>query len=117
MPGRNTDPDAERRNTPSCGLIRRYEEIAVASRDMLEAAHRGDWPAVERIEAQCREMITALKLAARTDTLSDAEKSRRLSLLRSILKDDAQIRLRAEPWLRDLENFLAVTRQAEGSAL
>jgi flagellar protein FliT len=111
MSGKIVDPDAERRNTPSHGLIRRYEEIALASRDMLAAAQRGDWTAVAEIETRCRDMITALKVAARSDTLSDGEKSRRMSLLRAILKDDAQIRLRAEPWLLDLENFLAVTRQ------
>jgi flagellar protein FliT len=112
MPGKPFDPDAERRNTPSRGLIHHYEDIAGASRSMLEAAHRGDWDTVERIEGRCREMIAALKRAAGTDTLSNVEKTRRLALLRTILKDDAQIRLRAEPWLRDLENFLAVSRQA-----
>lgn len=116
MPGNTFDPDAERRNTPSCGLIHRYEEIAAESRSMLEAAHRGDWAAVERIELRCRDMIAALKRAAVTDTLSGGEKLRRMSLLRSILKDDAQIRLRAEPWLRDLEIFLAASQQPENSS-
>jgi flagellar protein FliT len=111
MPGKPFDPDSERRNTPSCGLINHYEDIASASRSMLDAAHRGDWATVEQIESRCREMIAALKIAASTDTLSEVEKARRMTLLRTILKDDAQIRLRAEPWLRDLENFLSVSRQ------
>jgi len=115
MPGKTIDPNAERRNVPSFGLIRRYEEIAGASRSMLEAAHRGDWAAVEQLEGRCREMIAALKLAARSETLSNDEKSRRVSLLRAILKDDAQIRMRAEPWLRDLENFLGAAAQTESS--
>lgn len=91
----------------SGSLIHHYEEIAGASRRMLEAAHRGDWAAVEAIEQRCRDMIADLKQAARTAGLSAAEKRRRLSLLRAILADDAQVRLRAEPWLRDLEDFLA----------
>jgi flagellar protein FliT len=111
MAGKRFDPDTERRNTPSCGLIHHYEDIASASRSMLEAAHRGDWAAVEQIEVRCRELIAALKVAASTDTLSETEKLRRMTLLRAILKDDSQIRLRAEPWLRDLENFLSVSRQ------
>ena len=110
MPGKSFDPATERRNTPSCGLINRYEDIASASRSMLDAAHRGDWAEVEQIEGQCREMIEALKIAAATDTLSENEKARRMILLRTILKDDAQIRLRAEPWLSDLECFLAGAR-------
>jgi len=107
MPGKSFDPATERRNTPSCGLINRYEDIASASRSMLEAARRGDWDEVEQIEGRCRQMIAALKVAAATDTLSDNEKDRRMVLLRTILKDDAQMRMRAEPWLRDLERFLA----------
>jgi len=113
MPGKSFDPATERRNTPSCGLINHYEDIASASRSMLAAAHRGDWAEVEQIEGRCRELISALKIAAATDTLSEGEKLRRMILLRTILKDDAQIRLRAEPWLRDLESFLAVSRQTE----
>jgi flagellar protein FliT len=113
MPGKSFDPDEAGRNTPSHGLIHHYEQIAGASRAMLEAAHRGDWSEVERIEAQCRDLIAALKIAAGSDTLSSVEKTRRMLLLRTILKDDAQIRLRSEPWLRDLENFLAVPRQTE----
>jgi len=115
MPGKPFDPATERRNAPSCGLIHRYEDIANASRSMLDAAHRGDWAAVEQIESQCRDLIAALKVAAAADTLSDGEKARRMTLLRAILKDDAQIRVRAEPWLRDLENFLAVSRRAENA--
>jgi flagellar protein FliT len=105
------DPGADRIPTGTSGLIRHYEEIASASRSMLEAAHQGDWARVEQIELRCWEMIAALKQAAKTDSLSSAEKKRRMALLRTILDDDAQIRLRAEPWLRDLENFLASARQ------
>ena len=31
----------------------------------------------------------------------------RIALLRDILRDDAHIRARAEPWLRNLEQFLS----------
>jgi len=88
------------------GLIQQYEKIALASRSMLEAAHRGNWNEVEEIAARCREMIARLKLTSAGKSLGDGEKRRRIALLRSILNDDAQIRARAEPWLRDLEAFL-----------
>ena len=93
------------------GLIHHYEDIASASRRMLDAAQRGDWSEVEQIEILCWEMIAELKQAARKHALSDPEKQRRMALLRAILSDDAQIRLRAEPWLRDLESFLASARE------
>ena len=90
----------------SCGLIEQYEAIAHASRSMLEAAHLGNWDEVEQIEARCRKMIAALKQASAKYALGAAEQRRRIALLRSILNDDAQIRARAEPWLRDLEELL-----------
>jgi len=93
------------------GLIQHYEQIALASRTMLDAAQQGDWTRVEQIEDQCRDLISALKEAARTDALSETEKARRIALLRAILKDDAHIRVRAEPWLRELEDLLSTARQ------
>ncbi|SPJ17811.1 Flagellar chaperone (modular protein) [Burkholderiales bacterium] len=97
----------------SSGLIHQYEEIATASRSMLDAAHRGDWCQVKEIEERCQQMIAALKLASPRDALGDREQRRRIALLRSILNDDAQIRVRAEPWLRDLEDFLRSAPQAQ----
>jgi flagellar protein FliT len=88
------------------GLIGHYESIARASRSMLEAARQGDWPEVEKIELKCLELIEGLKRAAAHEALGTSEKVRRVAILRAILEDDAQIRLRAEPWLRDLEYFL-----------
>ena len=88
-------------------LIRHYEGIADASRSMLEAAHSGDWDKVEQIESSCRKMIRALKQASLHAELSKAESKRRMELLRAILSYDAQIRLRSEPWLRDLEEILS----------
>ncbi len=112
----NYDPGADRADARPRGLIFHYEEIASASRSMLEAAQQGDWVQVEQIELRCREMIAALKQAARTEPLSAAEKARRMALLRAILNDDAQIRLRAEPWLRELENYLASARPSSRHA-
>ncbi len=94
------------RATRPRSLIQQYEEIAQASRSMLQAAHQGDWDEVERIQGRCREMIAELKTASERDALADSEQRRRIELLRSILDDDAQIRARAEPWLRNLEEFL-----------
>lgn len=88
-------------------LMERYETIAQVSRQMLAAARRDDWREVARLEARCRELIAELKQVARTQRLSVAEQRRRIELLRGILADDAEMRLRAEPWLKQLEKLLA----------
>ncbi len=89
------------------GLIGHYEKIAHASHSMLEAAYAGDWCQFESILAQCQGLIATLREASANAVLSDAEQERRLALLRGILKDDARIRAHAEPWMRDLDEFLA----------
>jgi flagellar protein FliT len=87
-------------------LIQRYEAIAQASRKMLSAARSDDWDEVARLEGRCRELIAELKAASRSERLSGAEQRRRIELLRGILADDAEIRARAEPWLRQLERLV-----------
>jgi flagellar protein FliT len=97
-------------------LIERYEDVAQLSRDMLAAAHREDWHEVARLEAICQALIGHLKQAAPLEPLSTAEQQRRVELLRDILQHDAQIRLRAEPWLLELERLIGIAGR-DGPAL
>jgi len=102
----------------TCGpsrLIDRYQEVARLSRSMLEAAHREDWEEVARLEGQCRGEIVGLKRAAMIEPLSASEQQRRIELLRDMLRDDAQIRARAEPWLRELERLIGLAPSGPGS--
>jgi flagellar protein FliT len=103
----------ERRGTAT--LIDRYQEMARLSRAMLEAAHRSDWEAVARIEALCRLQIGELKRAAIAEPLGAEEQRRRIELMREMLRDDAQIRRRAEPWLLELERLVGMPSRSEPS--
>jgi flagellar protein FliT len=94
-------------------LIERYQEVAQLSRDMLAAAHREDWAEVARLETQCRQRIEGLKRATTVEPLNAIEQQRRIELLRDILRADAQIRRRAEPWLLELERLVGVSRGAD----
>ncbi len=91
-------------------LIERYREVAQLSRHMLAAARREDWEEVVRLEARCRILIGHLKEAALAEPLSPVDQQRRIELLRDILHDDAQIRLRAEPWVLELERLIGIKR-------
>jgi flagellar protein FliT len=89
-------------------LIEHYQEIARVSAEMLAAARSDRWEEVARLEAQCQREIVDLKRAAMVQSLSPSEQLRRVELLRSMLRDDAQIRRRAEPWLRELEQMIGI---------
>jgi flagellar protein FliT len=91
-------------------LLERYQAIAQASQAMLEAARRADWDEVGRLEECCRTLIAALKLSALAGPLTPDDEQRRMQLLQRILADDAEIRDRSEPWLRQLDLLLATPR-------
>lgn len=74
---------------------------------MLEAARRSDWEEVHRQEERCRTLVAALKAASLESPLPPADNRRRMDLLRRILADDAEIRGRADPWLKQLERLIS----------
>lgn len=90
-----------------------YEAIADASRLMLAAARGDDWDEVARLEARCGDLIAQLKEVARNQPLGVAEQRRRIELLRAILANDAGIRVRAEPWLQQLERMITPPRDGQ----
>jgi flagellar protein FliT len=91
---------------PRAGLIEAYERIARASHAMLAAARADDWDGVARLEAQCRVLIADLRAMAASRSLGVGEQRRRVQLLREILAADAQMRVRSEPWLCELERVV-----------
>jgi flagellar protein FliT len=91
-------------------LLDHYEAIARASQRMLVAAKESDWDEVTRQEERCRTLIAALKAASLEAPLRPADNRRRMELLRRILADDAEIRGRADPWLKQLEQLISSPR-------
>ena len=88
-------------------LLDHYEAIARASQRMLEAAKQSDWDEVARQEERCRTLVAALKASATGLPLRPADNRRRMDLLRRILADDAEIRGRTDPWLKQLERLIS----------
>ena len=88
-------------------LIERYESIARASQLMLDAARASDWNEVGRLEEHCRALIEALNEASALASLKPIDNRRRMELLQRILADDAEIRDRSDPWLKQLEYLLS----------
>lgn len=99
--------DEQRRPEARPRLLEHYEDIARASRLMLRAARSGDWEEVGRLEDRCKSLISTLKAAPSDASLfKPSDQRRRMQLLRSILSDDAQIRGRSDPWIKELEHLI-----------
>lgn len=78
-------------------LLGCYEGLESASVEMLQAARRGDWDSVCRLEAACCVMIARLRALAESESLRPGEQPERVRILRSILANDAQLRRICEP--------------------
>jgi flagellar protein FliT len=98
---------ATREPAMNATLMQYYEAIETASRDMLEAARSGDWDNVVKLEGACAVLIAQLKRTATFQPLDRVESQRKSLLMQRILRNDAEIRHLAEPWLENLDRLMA----------
>jgi len=98
-------------------LMQCYEDMASASRAMLEAARGNDWPKVASLEKKCAGMIADLgrEAGAMAAALDDAQRRRRLEIVQRLLAEDAEIRNLAQPWLVDVQCLLGRHRARDES--
>ena len=86
-------------------LLDYYKAIEAASRQMLDAAREEDWDAVVRCEGACAVLIEQLRFKAQTLELSRADRAEKTKLMQRILRNDAEIRVLAEPWLAQFDQI------------
>jgi len=86
-------------------LLDYYKAIEDASRQMLEAARREDWDDVVRCEGACAVLIEQLRFKARTADLPRPDRLEKTKIMHRILRNDAEIRALAEPWMPRFEQL------------
>ncbi len=84
-------------------LIDYYRAIEDSSRKMLDAAKLEDWDEVVRFEGVCAVLIEQLRERAQSVELAPDERGEKTRIMQRILRNDAQIRYLAEPWLEHFE--------------
>lgn len=87
-------------------LLDYYRAIENASLKMLEAAQAEDWDQVVKLEGACAVLIAQLRHKSRTDDLGPEERKEKTRIMQRILRNDAQIRILAEPWLAQFDHVL-----------
>ena len=86
-------------------LLDYYKAIEAASRQMLDAARNEDWDAVVRCEGACAVLIEQLRYRSRTEELPREDRAEKIRVMQRILRNDAEIRTLAEPWLTEFEQL------------
>lgn len=88
-----------------------YETMREISGRMVEAAREADWPqlvALEQDVAHLRDTLVAAPPAPALP-LTEAERARKMELIRQILADDAEVRSYTEPWMASIGRFVGAT--------
>ena len=82
-----------------------YRAIEDTSAKMLEAARDKDWEGVVRYEGACAVLIEQLRFKSQEQQLLPEQRREKARIMQRILRNDAQIRCLAEPWLAQVEHM------------
>ncbi|MDM0014765.1 flagellar protein FliT [Variovorax sp. J22P168] len=80
-------------------LMDYYKAIEASSRQMLEAARAEEWDEVVRCEGACAVLIERLRFLSKSQELPKGQRAEKSLIMQRILRNDAEIRVLAEPWL------------------
>ncbi|VWX60284.1 Flagellar protein FliT [Burkholderiales bacterium 8X] len=86
-------------------LLDYYKAIEAASLQMLDAARREDWDGVVRCEGACAVLIEQLRFKAQSSELPREDRPEKMRVMQRILRNDAEIRVLAEPWLTHFDQL------------
>jgi flagellar protein FliT len=86
-------------------LIDFYRAIEDSSVKMLEAARDKNWEGVVRYEGACAVLIEQLRFQSQEQQLLPEQRREKARIMQRILRNDAQIRTLAEPWLAQVEHM------------
>ena len=86
-------------------LIDYYKAIEDSSLKMLEAARGKDWEGVARYEGACAVLIEQMRFQSQEQELLPEQRREKARIMQRILRNDAQIRCLAEPWLAQFEHL------------
>ena len=86
-----------------------YEDLAIKSAAMVDAARRSDWNSVISIEQECSVLIGELKTQVETTPPNPESRHRKAQIIRRMLIEDAEIRDLAQPQLASLASLISLT--------
>ena len=95
-------------------MLTAYESLSELTGNMLNAAREGEWDHLAALEQRCQGYVGSLMQAAPV-RLDENEQRAKVATIRTILKNDAQIRALTEPRLHELQQRLSMTRSGQRS--
>jgi flagellar protein FliT len=90
-------------------MITLYENVAVLTGHMLDAARSSDWDRLVELESLCTKHVQTLRENPLPPRLAGQERDRKVELINRILADDREIRMLTEPWMARLTTLINST--------
>lgn len=94
-------------------VISNYESLSAITSKMREAAIQGEWDRLVDIEKQCSNHVSSMKPVDTAVALDESSRQRKISLIKKILADDAEIRNRTTVWMGQLQRIIQSNRQEQ----
>lgn len=90
----------------STEILALYENVAVITSQMLDAARRRDWQTMTTLENDCSNTVQRIRENENPAPLSAEMKQRKIQVIKQILADDKEIRDITEPWMTELAQLM-----------
>lgn len=87
-------------------LMEIYENVAVITDQMLNAAKSEDWDLLVELETHCSSHVKTLQMNDTRDELTEEMRQRKVHVIKKILADDKEIRALTEPWMAQLSQLM-----------
>jgi flagellar protein FliT len=90
-------------------IISLYENVAMLTGHMLDAARSGDWARLVELESHCSRQVQTLRDDYPPALLAGEQRDRKVDLITRILANDREIRALTEPWMTRLSALINST--------
>lgn len=92
-------------------VISNYESLHTITSQMREAAVQGEWDKLIALEHQCTAQVAVMRQVDAENRLDEPSRQRKISLIKSIMSNDAVIRNRTEIWVGQLQGIMQSNAQ------
>jgi hypothetical protein len=95
----------------AAAAIGNYEKLSILTRELREAASRGEWSRLAEIQQERISVADAMVSSDAGLVLSQSDSRRKDGLITQILADEAETREKMKAWMASLEAELQEGRQ------
>ena len=93
-------------------VLEKYEFLADITAKMHAAAVQGEWDLFVELEEQSSAQVAELKILD-LKPIDEATRLRKVTLIKKILADDAEIRNKLDPWMDQLQRIMNSARSED----